>query len=185
MGCLSEVSIFLADTLKLVPMSITQTQPNIRDRGIFYQACEATRVYSFAEANNIIGMMKVFNKFEIFMLHSGNSQMTKNIKVELQKWTFEELFRKRNLMIYLTQSYKCDLDIFSTSSGMEDPALWEYISSYRDQGCQHSQSQVNQQISQFKTDLALSEIPFEITSLISRSQIALHTRKIPLSKVTL
>ena len=123
MGCLSEVSIFLADTLKLVPMSITQTQPNIRDRGIFYQACEATRVYSFAEANNIIGMMKVFNKFEIFMLHSGNSQMTKNIEVELQKWTFEELFRKRNSMIYLTQSYKCDLDILSTSSGMEDPAL--------------------------------------------------------------
>ena len=51
-------------------------------------------------------------------------------------------------------------------------------------GCQHSQSQVNQQISQFKTDLALSEIPFEITSLISRSQITLHTRKIPLCPVT-
>ena len=51
-------------------------------------------------------------------------------------------------------------------------------------GCQHSQSQVNQQISQFKTDLALSEIPYEITSLISRSQITLHTRKIPLCPVT-
>lgn len=123
------------------------------------------------------------------MLHSGNSQMTKNVKVELQKWSLQELFKKRNSLIYVRVTMlQFDLDLLSTSSGMEDPASSLRIqNTYHPIGirrCQHSQSQVNQQISQFKTDLALSEIPFEITSLISRIQITLHTRKIPLSAVT-
>ena len=115
--------------------------------------------------------------------------MTKNVKVELQKWSLQELFRKRNSLIYVRVTMLLfDLDLLSTSSGMEDQASSLRIqNTYHPIGirrCQHSQSQVNQQISQFKTDLALSEIPFEITSLISRIQITLHTRKIPLSAVT-
>ena len=67
--------------------------------------------------------MKVFNKFEIFMLHYRNSQMTKNVKEELQKWSLQELFRKRNSRIYVRVTMlQFDLDLLSTSSGMEDPA---------------------------------------------------------------
>ena len=121
------------------------------------------------------------------MLHSGNSQMTKNVKVELQKWSLQELFRKRNSLIYVRVTIwswsPLDISWYGGSSELFENTEYTYhpIGIRR---CQHSQSQVNQQISQFKTDLALSEIPFEITSLISRIQITLHTRKIPLSAVT-
>ena len=59
------------------------------------------------------------------MLHSGNSQMTKNVKVELQKWSLQELFRKsRNSLIYVRVTMlQFDLDLLSVLSGMEDPAL--------------------------------------------------------------
>ena len=58
------------------------------------------------------------------MLHSGNSQMTKNVKVELQKWSLQELFRKRNSLIYVRVTMlQFDLDLLSALSGMEDPAL--------------------------------------------------------------
>ena len=51
--------------------------------------------------------------------------MTKNVKVELQKWSLQELFRKsRNSLIYVRVTMlQFDLDLLSALSGMEDPAL--------------------------------------------------------------
>ena len=50
--------------------------------------------------------------------------MTKNVKVELQKWSLQELFRKRNSLIYARVTMlQFDLDLLSALSGMEDPAL--------------------------------------------------------------